>query len=318
MKKIGKISTLLCAVLFAVMILMPMINQAHAGVQEWSWSGYVYRGYDSYYDYTVIAYLNDTEVTLKIPVYNNAMGPSANITAVSLVFDTGYNLTLSKVVNITLYETKYFDFNFTAGTNKFSNLWAHTYTIHVDMQSNAGTKYDDYWVYQWDSFYPYYKFAVYLPDQKDVVDLSREYNSYYSSYPPYNFQAVEARLLATQAGAEASIAQDFVILGNFTEAKSHYQTAVNLYEQAFDSEQEKGAAMEDATLDKTVKEGAAAEKTADAAATEADAAMAEAEAATTEAQAIMNQSYGHILVGIGFLLIGVGAMVYGIRKPKAN
>ncbi len=312
MKKTGKSSRLLCAVLFAVMILM--VSQVHAGVQEWIWSGYVYRGYDSYYEDNVIAYVNGTEAKLKIPVYNNAMGPSANITAVSLVFDTGYNLTLSKVVNITLYETKYFDINFTANTNILSNLWAHTYTIYVDMQNNAGTKFNNYWVYEWDDYYPYYKFAVYLPDQKDIMDLSREYNTYDDNYPPYNFQTVEARLLATQADVEASIAQDFVTLGNFTEAKSHYQTAVDLYKQAFASEQEKGAAMEDAALDKTVKEGNAAEKTADAAATEANAAMAQADAATTEAQAIMNQSYGYILFGVGFLLIGVGAIVYGIRK----
>jgi hypothetical protein len=262
--------------------------------------------------------LNGTEASLKVPVYNSMSGSSANITAVSLVFDTDYNITLDTVVNVTRYETKYFDFNFTADADILSNLWAHTYTIYVDMQSNYGTKYDDYWVRQWDYYYPAYKFAVYLPDQKDIMDLSREFSAYYSSYPPSYFQSVEANILATQAGVEASIAQDFVSLGNFTEAKTHYQTAVDLYEQAFDAEEEKGAAIEEAELEKTVKEGNAAEKTANAAETEAEAATTEANAAETEAEAMMNQSYGYILLGVGFLLIGVGATVYGIKKPKAS
>jgi tetratricopeptide (TPR) repeat protein len=305
MKRIGKVSTMLFAALFAVMILAPMVNQAHAGVLQWIWSDYIYRGYDNYYGYNIIAYLNGTTAKLKVPVYNDVswMGPSVNITAVSLVFDTGYNLTLSTVVNATLYSTKYFDFSFTADTSILSNLWAHTYTIYVDLQDISGWKWDDYWVYQWN-WYTSYKFAVYLPEQKDVMDLYMKYDSYYDSYPPYYFQTIAAHMLATQAGVEATLAQNFVNLGNFTEAKAHYQTAVSLYEQALDAEENKGVAIEDAELNATIKEGNAAEKTADA--------------AMLNAQAIMNQSYGYILLGLGFLLIGVGAIIYGVKKPKAS
>lgn len=250
--------------------------------------------------------MNGTTAKLKVPVYddNSWLGPSINITAVSLVFDTGYNITLSSVVNLTLYESHYFDFSFTADTNILSNLWAHTYTIYVDVQDNSGWKYDDYWVRAWNYYYPSYKFVVYLPDQKAVVDLSMEYYSYRSSYPPYSFQTVSARLLATKADAEATTAQKFVTLGNFTEAKTHYQAAVSLYEQAFDAEKEKGTAIEDAELNATIDT--------------ADAALKEADAAMLQAQATMNQSYGYILLGLGFILIGIGAIIYAAKKPKTS
>jgi len=306
MKRMGKISTVLFAALFAVMILMPMVNQAHAYVLQWMWSDYVYKGYDNYYGSYIIAYLNGTTVKLKVPVYNDVswMGPSINITEVSLMFDTGWVAqNLTSVVNATLYETKYFDFSFAIDTNKLSNLWAHTYTIYVDLQDNGGTKYDNYWVISWN-YYTSYRFVVYLPEQKDVMDLSMKYSSYYNNYPPYNFQTIGARMLATQAGLEATLAQNSVNLGNFTEAKTHYQTAVSKYEEAFAAEEDKGVAIEDAELNATIKEGNAAEKTADA--------------AMLNAQGIMNQSYGYILLGLGFLLIGVGAILYGVKKPKAS
>jgi len=172
-----KKSSLLFAVFFGVMFLVFMVGQVRGDVQEWRWSGYVYRGYDGYYDSNIVSYLNGGDVVLSVPVYNDVMGPSANITGVSLVFDSGYNLTLSDVVNITLYETEYFDFNFVADTDNVSHLWGHTYTIYVDFQNNAGTKYDDYLVREWDYHNPSYKFAVYSIGQKDVIDLSREFKN---------------------------------------------------------------------------------------------------------------------------------------------
>ncbi|MGB9694275.1 MAG: hypothetical protein ACPLYF_05465 [Fervidobacterium sp.] len=299
MKRMRKISTALFITLLAMLILMPMVNQAHAGVSQIIWSDYAYRGYDNYYYYYIIAYLNGTTAKLKVSVYNNAPWTSINITAVSLVFDADYNITLSSVVNLTRYKTYYFDFSFTADVNILSNLWAHTYTIYVDVQNPSGDIYEEYWTYSGD-----YRFVVYLPDQKDVIDLSMKYSSYYNNYPPYDFEAINARLLATQAGVEASLAQNFVNLGSFTEAKAHYQTAISLYEQAFDAEGEKGTAMQDATLNATV--------------TEAEAAMKEADAAMLQAQAIMDQSYGYILFGLGFILIGIGAIVYAAKKPKTS
>ncbi len=305
----GKISALLLSILFVAVILAPMINRVQAGVNQWTWlPGYVYRGYDPYYDpsynYPIIAFLNGTTATLKVPVYNGEswMGPSANITAVSLVFDTGYNVTLSTVVNITLYTTKYFDISFTADTNILSNLWAHTYTIYVDMQDNSGTKYDDYWAYSWSYYYPQYKFVVYTPEQKDIMDLEAKIDEYEDNYEPEDFQTIEGRLLAVQALVESDLGYDYYMRGNFTEAQAHYETAIILYEQAFDAEESKGTAMEDAQLDAIQKE--------------ANATVKQADAAMLQAEALMNQAYGYLLLGLGFVLIGIGAIVYGLRKPK--
>ncbi|MEM3536336.1 MAG: hypothetical protein QXF44_01020, partial [Candidatus Bathyarchaeia archaeon] len=223
MRKIGKASTVLFTALLAALVLMPMVNQANASIVKLIWSDYAYKGYDSYYGDYVIAYVNGTTAKLKVPIYNDFSSPSMNITAVSLVFDTGYNITLSTVVNVTYGATHYFDFSFTADTNVLSNLWSHTYKVVADLQDNSGWKYEDYWTY-YSSYYGY-NFVVYLPEQKDVKDLSTKYSAYYSSYPPSSFETVGAHMLVTQAIVESSLAQNYINLGNFTEAKAHMQNA---------------------------------------------------------------------------------------------
>ncbi|MEM2971844.1 MAG: hypothetical protein QW270_05425 [Candidatus Bathyarchaeia archaeon] len=292
--------TALLIALSTVLALTFMVNQAYADIQQWIWYDYVYRGYDNYYSSYIVAYLNGATAKLKLPIVNDRIY-SINITAISLVFDTGYNVTITPAVNITSGEIYYFDLNFTADVNNLPNLWAHTYTIYAHFQHEFGV---GSWTREWDDYSPPYRFVVCTSDQKDAKDLSTKYSAYSSSYPPYSFEIIGARLLATQAGVEASIAQNFANLGNFAEAKAHYQAAVNLYEQAFDVEEEKGTAMQDAEVN-------AMEKQADAAVKEADAAM-------LEAQAIMNQSYGYILFGLGFILIGVGAIIYAAKKPKIS
>jgi len=299
MRKTGKISTVLLTALLATLILASTCKPAQASIQSYSWKPgtYVYKGYDSYYGSSIVAYLDGTTVYVTIPVINDYYGSNINVTAVNMVFDWGLNKSCSRTlpVKIDYGKTEYFDISFTADISKASNAWAHTYTTYVKYNYTYG---QGTWTMGYD-----YKFVVYSQSQKDVMDLSREYSAYSSNYPPYNFQIIKGRLLATQAGVEASQAQTFVGIGNFTAAKTHYQTAIDLYDQAFAAEEDKGVAKEDAALNATIKEADAAVKTADA--------------AMVEAQAVWNQAYGYILFGLGFLLIGVGAILYGLtKKPK--
>lgn len=307
MRKTGKISTVLLTALLATLILASTCKPAKASIESYVWKpgSYLYKGYDSFYGTYIIAYLDGATVYVTIPVYNDlysyyGYGDNINVTSVRMVFDWGLNKSCSThlPVKIDEYETKYFDVSFKADISAASNSWAHTYTTYVKFNyTYGGYNYTNTWTTGYD-----YKFVVWSQDQKDALDLSRIYDAYANAYPAGYFSTIEGRLSATRASAEASQGDTLWGTGNFTAAKTHYQTAVDLYDDAFAAEKDKGIAMEDAELNATI--------------TEAEAAMKQADAAESQAQASMNQAYGYILLGLGFVLVGVGAILYGFRKPK--
>jgi hypothetical protein len=220
-----------------------------------------------------------------------------------MIFDWGLNQSCSThlPVKIDWGETKYFDVSFTADIDD-AKTWGRTYKTHIrynytSVDEGEDTK-DFYYYYQYYDLY----FVVWSQDQKDAMDLARTYEAYADAYPAYYFSSIQGRLSASQAAAEASQGDTLWGIGNFTAAKTHYQNAVNDYDDAFAAEEDKGIAIEDAQLNATIVGADAAKKTADA--------------AMLQAQGTMNQAYGYILLGLGFLLIGVGAILYGIRKPK--
>jgi hypothetical protein len=290
MRKIGKISAMLFTALFAALVLMPMVNPVQGTIEPLIWiPPYAYEGYDSYYGANIIAYLNGSTVDVKIQVLNDYYSPYINVSAVSIVFDWGLNKTLDYTANpvkIDYGQTKFFDTSFTADLSQASNVWAHPYTVYVQIAFPLVTT--------WSRGYDY-KFVVYSQDQKDARDMYNAYEAYSGALSPYAFRTTKGRLLATQAAYEATQGQTSLSTGNFTGAKAHYQTAVSLYDQAFAIEADKGVYMEDAQLNATTKT---------------------ADAAMLEAQALMNQAYGYIIAGLGFVLIGIGVIVYSARKPK--
>jgi len=301
MRKIGKISTVLLTALLATLILVSTCKPAKASIESYIWKpgSYVYKDYDSYYDTYIVAYVDGATVYVTIPVYNDlypyyGYGDNINVTDVNMVFDWGLNESCSEElpVKIDAYETKYFEVSFPADEDDASNSWAHIYTTYVKFNyTYYGSNNTATWTRSYD-----YKFVVWSEDQKDAMDLSCKYDAYASAYPPSYFYTIQGRLLATRAKVEASQGDTLWEVGNFTEAKTHYQEAVDLYDDAFAAEEDKGMAMEDADLNATIKE---------------------ADAAMLQAQASMNQAYGYILLGLGFVLVGVGAILYGAKKPKA-
>jgi len=304
MKKPEKIPLLVSNAILITLVLLSMANTAKADIEDWVWlQPLTYKGYDSlYYEYRIVAYLNGTTASIKIPVYNIQYA-YVNITAVSIVFSWGTNITddyIANPVKINYHETYFFDVTFMADTSQFPSEIAHTYTLYAKYIDSHGRS--DEWSRSWSSLYPAYKFVVFSQDQNDVMDIYEEYSAYRDNYPPNSFITTEGRLLATQATAAASEGASTFRRGEFTEAKAHYQTAVDLYNQAFAAEESQGVAMENANLDALTKG--------------ANATVKEAEAAVFQAQASMNQAYGYLLFGAGIVLIGVGAITYGVRKPK--
>jgi tetratricopeptide (TPR) repeat protein len=307
MKKTGKVSTVLLTALLATLMLVSTFKPAKASIQSFIWEpgSYVYKGYDNYYGTYIVAYLDGSTVRVTIPIYDDlypgyGYSDNINVTDVYMVFDWGLNQTCDTDLpaKIDYGETGYFEVSFEADEGDASNAWAHTYTAYATFNyTYYGTNYTNIWTQSYD-----YRFVVWSEDQKDALDLSRTIDTYADYYPPGYFSTIEGSLNAIDAIVEASLGDTYWAVGNFTEAKTHYQNAVDLYDDAFAAEGDKGVAMEDAQLNATKVGTEAGKKTADA--------------AMLQAQAAMSQAYGYILLGLGFLLIGVGAILFGLKKPK--
>jgi hypothetical protein len=295
-----KMPAILFGFLVVASVSMSTISPAQADIQQFSWlPPYTYRGSEYwFYDSSIVGYEHGATVTLRVPVKGD-YSPYMNVTAVSLVFDTGFNVTLNYTANpvkIDYDETHLFDVSFTANVTELSNLWAHTYTIYV--------KYDfpftDTWTEEWDRWWPYYRFVVFSTEQSEAMELKDEYDTI-EAYWEY-FESVEGRLLAHEAEVEGEIGYDDLYRWDFANAKTHYQNGIDLWEDAFAAEEDWLTTYQEAMLNATKNE--------------ADAALTEADAAARSADASMNQFYVWILVGLGMILTGIGVITYAFKKPK--
>ncbi len=303
-----KMPAILFGFLVATSISMSTISPAQAFIQEFSWlPPYTYRGYQSeIYDSSIVGYEHGATVTLTVPV-REVNSPYINVTAVGLVFDTGFNVNLNYTaspVKIDNGETHLFDVSFTANVTELSSLWAHTYSIYV----NFNFPYTGEFTREWDSFYPSYKFVVFSTEILEAMELKDEYNTI-RTYWEY-FESVEGRSLAYEAEEEGEIGYDYLSRWDFANAKIHFQNGIDLWEDAFVAEEDWLTTYQEAMLNATKNE-------ADAALTAADAALTEADAAARSADAAMNQFYVLILVGLGMILTGIGVVTYAFKKPKA-
>ena len=288
--------------LIATLISMSTISPAQASIQQFSWQPlYVYRGYEGrFYNTYIVGYEHGATVTLRVPVENDNYGPYMNVTAVSLVFDTDFNITLDYTatpVKIDFGEKHYFDVSFTANVTETSNLWAHTYTIYVKYDFPfTGT-----WTVYWNSWSPSYRFVVFSTEQVEAMELEDEYDTIEAYWE--DFESVEGRLLAHEAEVEGNIGYNYLYRWDFANAKTHFQNGIDLWEDAFAAEEDWLTTYQEAMLNATKNE--------------ADAALTEADAAARSADAAMNQFYVWILVGLGMILTGIGVITYAFKKPKA-
>lgn len=296
-----KMPAILFGFLIATLISMSTISPAQAAIQQFSWQPpYKYRGYESrFYSTYIVGYEHGATVNLRVPV-EGGYSPYMNVTAVSLVFDTGFNVTLNYTaspVKIDYDETHVFYVSFAANVTELSNLWAHTYTIYVKRNyPSIGT-----WTTSWNSWSPSYRFVVFSTEQVEAMELEDEYNTI-EAYWDY-FESAEGRLLAHEAEVEGDVGYNYLNRWDFANAKTHFQNGVDLWEDAFAAEENWLTTYQEAMLNATKNE--------------ADAALTEADAAARSADAAMNQFYVWILLGLGMILTGIGVITYAFKKPKA-
>jgi len=277
-----KMLVILFGFLVATLISMSTISPAQAAVEEFSWQPpYAYRGYESqFYSTYIVGYEDGATVNLKVLVQSDS-SPNINVTSLSLVFDNGFNVTSdlqTSPVKIDYNQYHSFDVSFTADVTKLSNLRVHAYTIYVNYNDTGGP--DTYYAYSsWD-----YPFVVFSASQVDAIELKREYDATSTSW--YNFETAEAKSLARQASVEGSLAYNYLYQWDFANAKTHFQNALDLYNQTFEAEHERGSKLEDAQMNYY--------------------------------NAAVTQAYAWLLTGVGVILIGIGAIIYAVKKPKAT
>jgi tetratricopeptide (TPR) repeat protein len=305
-----KFAAILFGISLCALISMLTISPAHAYIERFTWlPPYMKKGYDSYVGEYLVIYEDGSTVNLIVPVENDWYLNGLNVSKVIVSFDWGQNETLDLSANIEQvgwYETEIFTVSFTASaTEAVSSDWLHEYTIyveHVNATTGPVETVDETWSRPWNSWSPSYLFVVFPTDQADAYDSSQECDSYASAYPAYSFSNVNASQLAGQASIKASLGDMYYARGDYGLAKTQYQNALNLYNQALAAEAEWETKVEEAELDIAL--------------TEAEANMATANAMQRHADAAVNQSYSWILFGIGFVLMGIATIVYAYRKPK--
>lgn len=295
-----KMPAILFGFLIVASVSMSTISPAQADIQQFSWlPPYTYRGYESrFYGSYIVGYEHGATVTLRVPVKND-LPTYMNVTAVSLVFDTDFNVTLNYTatpVKIDYDEKHYFDVSFTANVTETSNLYAHTYTIYVRYNFPS----TDTWTAEWNTWFPNYMFVVFSTEQSEAMELEDEYDTI-EAYWEY-FESVEGRLVAHEAEVEGNMGYDYLSRWEFANAKTHFQNGIDLWEDAFAAEEDWLTTYQEAMLNATKNE--------------ADAALTEADAAARSADASMNQFYVWILVGLGMILTGIGVIAYAFKKPK--
>ena len=202
-----------------------------------------------------------------------------------------------------------------------SNMFLHVYTIYVEyVNATTGPKQRiDTFVDSADYF------AVYSSDQGTAMAIKEAIDLYYTSLYPFSFADVEAQIIYNKGYAEFLRGETAYSNGDFTTAKTRFQSASTFLDQAFAKESTRSTTREDAETayydalaNLTRIQADAAAKEANARLTEANATMTEADAALVSADANLTNAYGWLAFGLGWILIGVGVIIYGLRRPKPS
>jgi tetratricopeptide (TPR) repeat protein len=299
------------AVLFSLVLVTLIstsaISSAQADIEEWTWlPSYIQK------DGNRVVYRHGSTASLLVIVENDLPADALmNVSKVIIAFDWGQNKTLDLSANpkqIEHGQKGFFTVSFIAdATEAISSEYAHEYVVYVEYVNATGAVVGTL-SKNWNAFGPW-KFVVFSTDQADALDLSEEYDFYYSAYPSYYFTSVNASQLRGQAVIEASLGDMYYARGEYALAKTQYQMALNLFSQALAAEKEWATRVAEANLNATLT-GAAANMTI------ANARLREADAAMKEADAILNQSYAWILFGLGFVFMGIATIIYAAKKPK--
>lgn len=285
MKRLSTICILVCAICLIAISTAPAAN---ASISDWNWISALTRNtFDPFYGETVTGYGEGTTATLIVSVYNNYPGSHpVNISAVKVGLDWGQNYTSTEASMNAPFVLDYhashiFTIVFTMpNTTSVSNYITHGYTIYAEhVNSTTGPKRI---VSSWTSSAT--GFAIFSTDQADAKTTLDKLEAYPSMSLP--FFTAGARELLTESAIARSMGETEYRAGNFASAKTNYQNALNLLQNAYSNETKRWGSFEDAF-----------------------------QGLISGTQSlVVNQGYAWLLFGVAFLLMGIGAIVYLVRK----
>ena len=343
MKK--KIYLMLFTLILGLATPSVVMHPVQAYIYSFQWIGEVHD--DLYWGTTITVFPEGTTATLQVKVYNPSSIKPLNVSAVIVWLDWNQNFSSTEcskddpfVIEPHQYHT--FTISFTVPSVSIaSNLIDHAFTIYVkEVNATTGPKEEklhDYWSISGG-------FKVYSQVQYEAQLLYEEIQFLTSGIYLY-FESIEAWMLWNNATYKFNFGKQSYMSGDFNNAKTQYEEALDLYYQALSAEEEYQKKREDLDylMDQAYLTQAQAEAhyldaqakyyeaLANATKTEAEAAMIEANAAKTEAEAAMKQadaelilaenariqSIAWILFGLGFLVFGIAAVVWAYKRtPK--
>ena len=326
-----KKALLLTILTFALTVTLctSAINPIQAYINNYNWLGQRHY-YDPFWDsYYLTVFQEGTDATLTVTVYNNyGWANSLNISAVKIFMDWNTNYTSTDcsetnpvVMSYGTSRTFFISFE-VPSTAVASNLFRHYWTIYVE-EVNATSGPTE--VTSHDMWYGS-GFVVYSTVQKEAMNLYDEIDMLFDYYYYYSFGSVVAQRLWYNGSMHYEMGENSYESGNFDSAKTHYETALNLMNQAIDTETAYDLDWQeyeddyDRQMDALymMQEQAYLEQIetlANATMKEADAAMKTADAQFALAQAAMTQAYAWIVFGIGFVVIGFAAVIWASKRP---
>jgi len=285
---------------------------------------------------TFIAFTTGTDATLRVTVSND-LSPAKplNISAVKVLLDWGINYSSTEAslssphvipktsAGITYYYT--FTIVFTVpATTVASNLFRHYWWVYVEAV-NATTGAQAVTLH--DKYIGSQDFTVYSADQATAQSTRRECDRLNTTFTATYW---EAKILLRNAGVHKLMGDDSYKNGDFAGAKTQYETALDLLNDAITAEetyqttvQDNSVKLAEASINNMTawanywnSLGNATKMEAEATQMEANASMKIADAQWAFAQAASLQATALNLFGVGFILFGVATIIWAFKRPK--
>lgn len=327
------------------------IRPAEAFVSDSDWLGQVHY-YDPYWNTNLVTvFPENSTARLMVEVYNHLSDP-LNVSAVKVWLDWNQNYSSYEggvsvdtplVIQPGAYHT--FSIAFTVpSTSIASNLVKHSYIIYVE-EVNATTGPKQVSIHA--LHYLPDVFIVYSTIQKEAQKLYDELYLLNPTSISWTFQSKQAERLWNNGTLEYQFGERSHEVGDFSTAKAHYETALEMLYQAISTETsyqtsdqsysddynrrlaevtilqgQASVALTQAQAEYTRANATYLEaianatmKKADATMMEANATMKRAEAEFAIAEAIKMQANAWVVFGLGFIVFGFAAVVWAYRRP---
>ena len=307
----GKLTATICLLMLSL-VTFAFVAQTKAApptLSTFAWVEPDYKGTDTSLsgDPEVIGYRENTNWTFTMSWTNDAYVHQINISAIRIYFSWGKNYTHSFATPVTVetYQTQSFTItDVTPNVTDASELWRHSYAVYIHHVNSTTAPMGEAGS---SPLYVHYgsNFVILSSDHLTCLELWSRLN-YALNYGPMvtagaslslvsSDYIAKVEVLMAKAEMEYGIGTGILNAGVYGQAKTHLQTAENLYNEALTTWDERGTAMEDADMNFTKSETAYN--------------YALANAANVNA-------YGWLLFGLGWTFIGLGVIIYGLRRPK--